>query len=137
MPLLQVTWRLQSPGQKLWAVVKPANVINQKSVRCNTTCVESPEHVVIILDIVLVEQHVQLLQHERVVQLQRVPLEAGGQRELLLADLGHRHVGRDPLVAGDDLVNARHGLRGPELVTLLSCLLLILGWTCTPMFQSL
>ena len=51
------------------------------------SCIQSPEHVVIILDIVLVEQHVQLLQHERVVQLQRVPLEAGGQRELLLADL--------------------------------------------------
>ena len=89
----------------------------------------SPEHVVIVLHIVLVEQHVELLQHQRVVQVERVPLEPLGQGVLLLPHLGHGQVGGDALVAGHMLVNVGHRLGGPELVTLLCGFLLTFSGT--------
>ena len=90
----------------------------------------SPEHVVVILDVVFIEQHVELLQHQGVVQVEGVPLEALGQGVLLLPHLGHGQVGGDALVAGHQLVNGGHGLGGPELITLLRGLLLTFNRPC-------
>lgn len=89
----------------------------------------SPEHVVIVLNIILIEQHVELLQHQGVVQVERVPLEPLGQCVLLLPHLGHGQVGGDALVTGHMLVNVRHRLSRPELVTLLSSFLLTFSRT--------
>ena len=89
----------------------------------------SPEHVVVILDVVFIEQHVELLQHQGVVQVEGVPLEALGQGVLLLPHLGHGQVRGDALITGHQLVNVGHWLCRPELITLLSSLLLTLGWT--------
>ena len=108
MPLLEVARRLEGPGQELGAVVKP-------------------EHVVIILHVVLIEQHIELLKHQGIIQLQCVPLEPRWQGEGLLSDLLLGHVRGDVFIAGHHLINGGHGLGGPELVTLLGRLLLTLG----------
>ena len=89
-----------------------------------------PEHVVIILHIVLIEQHVELLEHQGVLQVESVPVESLGQSVLLLPHLGHGQVGGDALVASHQLVNGGHGLGGPELVTLLRGLLLTFNRAC-------
>ena len=110
VPFLKEPWRFEGPGQELRAVVKP-------------------EHVVIVLHVVLVQQDVELLQHQRILQLECVPLETLGQTEPLLPHLLKGHVWTDALVAGDHLVNGRDGLGRPELVGLLGRLLLTLGRT--------
>ena len=99
VPLLEKSWRFEGPGQELGAVVEP-------------------EHVVIVLHVVLVQQDVELLQHQGVVQLEGVPLEALRQAEALLPHLLGGHVRADALIAGDDLVNGGDWLGRPELVRL-------------------
>ena len=90
----------------------------------------SPEHVVIILHVVLVEQHVELLEHQGILQVESVPVEPLWQSVLLLPHLGHGQVGGDALVAGHQLVNGGNGLGGPELITLLRGLLLTFNRAC-------
>jgi hypothetical protein len=57
MPIPKTAWGLESPTQKLRGVV-------------------APEHVVVVLDVILVEQYIQFFELTRVVEIKRVPLEA-------------------------------------------------------------
>lgn len=82
MPLLAPAGRLQRPLEKLRLIVEA-------------------EHAVVILDVVLVQQRVQLFQHQRIVQRERVPCETRREAVGFSADLRNWFIFFDWFVDGD------------------------------------